>query len=47
MDIYLEQIYLSRLVDEVRTIVEPMVEKNGSKLVIDCRARHRLDRAPT
>ncbi len=43
MDVYLEQIYLSRLVDEVRTIVEPLVEKNGNKLVIDLPARHRLD----
>ncbi len=36
MDIYLEQIYLDQLVDEVRTIVEPLVVKNGSKLVIVC-----------
>ena len=36
MDIYLEQVYLTKLVDEVRTIVEPLVEKNGNKLVIDC-----------
>ena len=28
--------YLGRLVDEVKTIVEPMVKKNGNKLVIDC-----------
>lgn len=33
MDIYLEQIYLGTLVDEVRGIVEPLVVKNGSKLV--------------
>jgi signal transduction histidine kinase/DNA-binding response OmpR family regulator len=33
MDIYLEQIYLGTLVDEVRMIVEPLVVKNGSKLV--------------
>jgi signal transduction histidine kinase/CheY-like chemotaxis protein len=36
MDVYLEQVYLTRLVDEVKTIVEPMVTKNGNKLVIEC-----------
>ena len=36
MDIYLEQIYLNRLVDEVRAIVQPLVEKNGSKLIAVC-----------
>ena len=36
MDIYFEQIYLTKLTDEVRTMVEPMVVKNGSKLVIVC-----------
>jgi PAS domain S-box-containing protein len=36
MDVYLEQVFLSRLVDEVKTIVEPMVKKNGNTLVIDC-----------
>ena len=36
MDVYLEQFDLAKLVDEVRTIVEPLVEKNGNKLVIDC-----------
>ena len=36
MDVYLEQVFLSRLVDEVKTIVEPMVKKNGNALVIDC-----------
>jgi signal transduction histidine kinase/DNA-binding response OmpR family regulator len=36
MDVYLEQIYLARLVDEVRTIVEPLVTKNENKLVIEC-----------
>src|SRR6478672_1430888 len=36
MDVYLEQIYLARLVDEVRAIVEPLVKKNGNKLVIEC-----------
>ena len=36
MDVYLEQVFLSRLVDEVKTIVDPMVKKNGNTLVIDC-----------
>ncbi len=36
MDIYLEQIYLGTLVDEVRSIVEPLVVKNDSKLVAVC-----------
>jgi CheY-like chemotaxis protein/two-component sensor histidine kinase len=35
MDVYLEQVYLARLVEEVRGIVEPMVVKNGNTLVID------------
>jgi signal transduction histidine kinase/DNA-binding response OmpR family regulator len=38
MDVYLEQIYLARLVDEVRAIIEPLVKKNGNKLVIECPA---------
>jgi signal transduction histidine kinase/CheY-like chemotaxis protein len=38
MDIYLEQIFLSKLVDEVRTIVEPMVTKNDNRLTIVCPA---------
>jgi signal transduction histidine kinase/CheY-like chemotaxis protein len=36
MDVYLEQIYLARLVEEVRAIVEPLVKKNGNELVIHC-----------
>jgi signal transduction histidine kinase/CheY-like chemotaxis protein len=36
MDVYLEHVFLTRLVDEVKTIVEPMMSKNGNKLVIDC-----------
>ena len=43
MDIYLEQVYLTRLVEEVRTIVEPLVVKNGNKLVDRLPARHRFD----
>jgi signal transduction histidine kinase/DNA-binding response OmpR family regulator len=36
MDVYLEQIYIAKLVDEVRTIVEPLVKKNGNELAIKC-----------
>lgn len=36
MDVYLEQVFLSRLVDEVKTIVAPMMKKNGNTLLIDC-----------
>ena len=36
MDIYLEQVHLAKLLDEVRALVEPMVKKNGSKLVTEC-----------
>jgi signal transduction histidine kinase/DNA-binding response OmpR family regulator len=36
MDVYLEQIYLAKLVEEVRTIVEPLVKKNGNELVVRC-----------
>jgi signal transduction histidine kinase/CheY-like chemotaxis protein len=36
MDVYLEQIYLAKLVEDVRTIVEPLVKKNGNELVIRC-----------
>jgi PAS domain S-box-containing protein len=38
MDVYLEQVFLSRLVDEVKTIVEPMVKKNDNRLVVVCPA---------
>ena len=36
MDIYLEQIYLAKLIDDVRSIVEPAAAKNGNRLVVDC-----------
>jgi len=36
MDVYLEQVFLSRLVDEVKTIVEPMAKKNNNRLLIEC-----------
>jgi PAS domain S-box-containing protein len=36
MDIYLEQVFLSKLVTDVKTIVDPMMNKNDNKLVIEC-----------
>ena len=36
MDVYLEHVFLYRLIDEVKTIVEPMMKKNGNTLAIDC-----------
>jgi CheY-like chemotaxis protein len=36
MDVYLEHVFLARLVDDVKTIVEPMMTKNGNQLVIEC-----------
>ena len=36
MDVYLEHIFLTRLIDEVKTIVEPMMKKNGNTLLVDC-----------
>ena len=36
MDVYLEQIFLPRLIDDVRIIVEPLVAKNGNVLTINC-----------
>ena len=38
MDVYLEQIFLPKLIDEVKTIVEPLMSKNGNTLVVDCPA---------
>jgi PAS domain S-box-containing protein len=38
MDVYLEHVFLTRLVDEVKTIVDPMVKKNNNTLVIECPA---------
>jgi PAS domain S-box-containing protein len=38
MDVYLEQVFLSKLIEDVRTIVEPLVTKNGNRLVIECPA---------
>jgi PAS domain S-box-containing protein len=36
MDVYLEQVFLPRLIEDVSTIVEPLMAKNGNHLVIDC-----------
>jgi signal transduction histidine kinase/CheY-like chemotaxis protein len=36
MDVYLEQVSLARMVNEVKTIVDPMVKKNGNTLVVEC-----------
>ncbi|MCK9908462.1 response regulator [Microbacteriaceae bacterium K1510] len=38
MDVYLEQVFLPKLIDEVCTLVEPLMSKNGNALVIDCPA---------
>ncbi|QFR32556.1 response regulator [Ancylobacter sp. TS-1] len=36
MDVYLEQVFLSRMVEDVKTIVTPMMTKNANQFVIDC-----------
>ncbi len=36
MDVYLEQVFLTRMVEEVKTIVGPMMQKNANRFVIDC-----------
>ncbi|MCS0495914.1 response regulator [Ancylobacter sp. MQZ15Z-1] len=36
MDVYLEQVFLARMVEEVKTIVGPMMAKNENRFVIDC-----------
>jgi signal transduction histidine kinase/CheY-like chemotaxis protein len=36
MDVYLEQVFLNVLIDEVKSIVEPMVRKNDNRLAIEC-----------
>jgi signal transduction histidine kinase/DNA-binding response OmpR family regulator len=38
MDVYLEQVSLPKLIEEVRVIVHPLIEKNGNRLIIDCPA---------
>ena len=35
MDIYLEQVNLTQLIEEVRVIIQPMIENNGNRLVIE------------
>lgn len=36
MDVYLEQVFISNLLDEVKAIVEPMMAKQGNHLVVEC-----------
>ncbi len=36
MDVYLEQVFLTRMVDEVKIIIDPMMKKNGNILVAEC-----------
>src|SRR5262249_729968 len=36
MDVYLETVSLARLLDDVKTIVEPMLKKNANTLEIEC-----------
>ena len=36
MDVYLEPVNLTKLIDEVRGLVQPLIEKNGNRLTIDC-----------
>jgi PAS domain S-box-containing protein len=38
MDVYLEQVFLPKLIEEVHTIVEPLMSKNGNRLIADCPA---------
>jgi CheY-like chemotaxis protein/nitrogen-specific signal transduction histidine kinase len=35
MDLYLEQVNLQQLIEEVRVIIQPMIENNGNRLVIE------------
>ena len=46
MDLYLEEVDLAGLVEEVRSIVEPLVVANGNRLEIICR-RHWTPFRPT
>ncbi len=36
MDVYLEPVNLTKLIDEVRALVQPLIEKNSNRLAIDC-----------
>lgn len=36
MDVYLEPVNLTQLVEEVRVLIQPLIEKNGNRLKIDC-----------
>ena len=42
MDVYLERVSLPRLVEEVKTIVDPLVKKNENRLVIDWSRRRSV-----
>jgi signal transduction histidine kinase/CheY-like chemotaxis protein len=36
MELYIERVSLAAMVDDVNTIVAPLIEKNGNSLVIEC-----------
>jgi len=36
MEVYLERLDLSKAIGDVKTIVDPMIARNGNKLVIEC-----------
>src|SRR5207237_7979472 len=36
MDVYLESVNVAQLIEEVRVIIQPLVEKKNTRLVIDC-----------
>jgi PAS domain S-box-containing protein len=36
MDVYLEYVFLSKLVDEVHTIVQPLMDKNKNRIIVEC-----------
>jgi PAS domain S-box-containing protein len=36
VDVYLEHVFLTHLLDEVKTIVDPMIKKNSNRLVVEC-----------
>ncbi len=38
MELYIEKVALAAAVDEVRSLVSPLIEKNGNTLVIECPA---------
>jgi signal transduction histidine kinase/CheY-like chemotaxis protein len=36
MDVYLEQVQLGQLADEVKVMIQPLIEKFGNQLIVDC-----------